>query len=57
MRYHRVLNDKDDAVVDLDVEPIEQPMAGEGLLAQHRSLNLARLDRQTAHDTRCCPYQ
>jgi hypothetical protein len=43
--------------VDLDIEPVQQPMAGERLLAQRRSLDLARLDRYTAHDARRCPYQ
>ncbi len=48
-------DDEHDAVVDLDVQPIEKPMAGEGFLPQQRSLDLPRLDREPAHDTLRCP--
>ena len=53
----RVGDHEDDAVVDLDVQPVEQPMARQRLLAERRALNLADLDRVAAHTVARCPSQ
>ena len=46
-----------DAVVDLDVEPVEQAVARQRLLAERRALDLADLDRVAAHTVARCPSQ
>ena len=40
---------QDDPLVDLRGEPVEEPMARQGLLAQRRRLDLRVLDRVAAH--------
>src|SRR5438034_11565631 len=42
----RVRGDEDDAVVDLDRQPLEQPVPAQRLRAQRRSLHLCGLDRE-----------
>ena len=41
--------DQDDPVVDLGGDPIEQPVAGQRLVAKRRPLDLGGLDRVPGH--------
>ena len=41
----RIGEDEDHAVVDLRAQPVQQPIAGERLVAQRRRLDLRELDR------------
>ena len=43
------IRQQDDPLMDLRGEPVEEPMARQGLLAQRRRLDLRVLDREAAH--------